>query len=169
MAAHQLRVSRWSRTRGRSRQAIRGWDPPVTPAAANALVREFATGEPDRPGWFQYAIVHTSQGRVIGDVGVRLYDNRRQAEIGYTIAATHQRHGFATEAVGRLLADLFDRARLHRVSAECDARNTASAALLLRLGFTQEGCRRAHTWAKGEWTDDLLFGLLAHDREADRP
>jgi len=29
------------------------------------------------------------------------------------------------------------------------------------VGFLQEGRRRDFTWIKGEWTDDLLFGLLA--------
>jgi RimJ/RimL family protein N-acetyltransferase len=52
---------------------------------------------------------------------------------------------------------------VHKVSAECDARNEASARLLARVGFTREGLRREHTWLKGEWTDDLLFGLLARD------
>ncbi|HEV8558436.1 MAG TPA: GNAT family protein [Actinophytocola sp.] len=52
---------------------------------------------------------------------------------------------------------------IRRVSAECDARNTASARLLERLGFRREGLRIEHTWIKGEWTDDLLFGLLARD------
>jgi RimJ/RimL family protein N-acetyltransferase len=49
------------------------------------------------------------------------------------------------------------------VSAECDARNTASARLLERAGFTCEGRLRSHTWIKNEWTDDLLYGLLAEE------
>ena len=45
--------------------------------------------------------------------------------------------------------------------AECDARNTASARLLERVGFTQRGVAAVqHTWFKGEWTDDR-YGLLA--------
>ena len=140
------------------------WETPVTPEVAAALVREFASGVPGRPGWFQYAIVDTARGCMMGDLGVRLHDNLRQAEIGCTIATAYQGRGYASEAAGLVLDDLFIRARLHRVSAECDARNSASAALLHRLGFTREGCRRAHTWIKGEWTDDVLFGLLAEDR-----
>ena len=52
---------------------------------------------------------------------------------------------------------------LHKVSAECDARNVASARLLERLGFTREGLLRRHTWIKGEWTDDAHYGLLAEE------
>ena len=58
---------------------------------------------------------------------------------------------------------MFGRRGLHRVSGECDARNIRSARLLRRLGFVPEGLRRQATWIKGEWTDDLLFGLPASD------
>src|SRR3954453_12017790 len=56
-----------------------------------------------------------------------------------------------------------------RISAECDARNLRSARLLARVGFHQEGRRRANTWIKGEWTDDLLFGLLANEWRTSPP
>ena len=39
----------------------------------------------------------------------------------------------------------------------------ASATLLQRVRFRQEGLRREHTWIKDEWTDDLLFGLLSRE------
>jgi RimJ/RimL family protein N-acetyltransferase len=50
---------------------------------------------------------------------------------------------------------------LHRISAECDARDRRSMHLLQRVGFRIEGYRPSNTWIAGEWTDDLLFGLLA--------
>lgn len=83
-----------------------------------------------------------------------------QAKLGYTLAPERQGYGYATEAVRTMLDDLFMRG-LRRVSAECDARNVRSARLLERVGFQLEGRRPEFTWIKGEWTDDLLFGLLA--------
>lgn len=103
---------------------------------------------------------------LVGDVGVGLHDNRMQAEVGYTLATAHQGRGYATEAVRRVLEHLFEEHGLHRVAAECDARNERSARLLMRLGFRQEGHRVQSTWAKGEWTDDLLFGLLGTEWRA---
>jgi RimJ/RimL family protein N-acetyltransferase len=137
------------------------WTPPVPLAAATELVQTFAAGDPQEPGWFQYAIERAADHRLIGDVGVCLHDNAMQAELGFTIAPDEQGHGYATEAVGRIVDHLVGERGLRRLAAECDARNVASAALLRRLGFTLEGRRRAHTWIKGEWTDDLVFGLLA--------
>jgi aminoglycoside 6'-N-acetyltransferase len=64
---------------------------------------------------------------------------------------------------------LFGRRAKHRITASCDARNTASAAVLERLGMRREGHLRESTWAKGEWTDDLLYGLLHHEWQPGRP
>jgi aminoglycoside 6'-N-acetyltransferase len=136
------------------------WIAPVSRGEAAALVRHFAQGDPAEPGWFQYAIELKEGGALVGDVGVQLHGNRMQAEIGFTLAADYQGYGYGTEAVRAVLAELFGRG-LRRVSAECDARNLRSARLLDRVGFLPEGRRPANTWIKGEWTDDLLFGLLA--------
>jgi RimJ/RimL family protein N-acetyltransferase len=139
------------------------WSAPVDPADAARLAGEFAAGDARHPGWFQYAIALGCDEHLIGDLGVRLHDNLRQAELGFTLAPAQQGHGYATEAVAAVVDHLFTRRRLHRISAECDARNLASAALLRRVGFRHEGLRREHTWIKGEWTDDLLFGLLSRE------
>ena len=136
------------------------WAAPVSLAAAVRATREFAEGDPGQPGWFQYAIELKTNKLLIGDVGVHMHENLMQAELGFTLAAEHQGRGYAAEAVWAVLHDLFMLRGLRRVSAECDARNAASARLLERVGFQLEGRRPAFTWIKGEWTDDLLFGLL---------
>lgn len=139
------------------------WTSPYSLDKARYAVQTMVAADPSQPGWFQYAVELADEKHLIGDVGVNLADNLRQAEIGYTLAPDQQGHGYATEAVRAVLDHLFRVQGLHRVSAECDARNTASARLLERLGFTREGLRRQHTWIKHEWTDDLLYGLLAEE------
>ncbi|GID62819.1 N-acetyltransferase [Actinoplanes cyaneus] len=139
------------------------WDAPFPLEKAELAVRNFAASSPDEPGWFQYAIEHAAERTLVGDVGVRLHDNLKQAEIGFTLATAYQGKGFATEAVSAVLDRLFRLQGVHRVMGECDARNTRSAALMERLGFTREGLLRQQTFIKGEWTDDLLFGILASE------
>jgi RimJ/RimL family protein N-acetyltransferase len=139
------------------------WTAPVTLEQARAIVSQLEAGDPARPGWFQYAVERTADKRHIGDVGVELNDNRMQAEIGFTLAPAYQGNGYAAEAVRAVLDHLFRIDGLHKVSAECDARNRASARLLERVGFTREGLLRSHTWIKNEWTDDLIYGLLAEE------
>jgi RimJ/RimL family protein N-acetyltransferase len=139
------------------------WTAPVTLEQARVIVASLAAGDPEQPGWFQYAVERTEDRLHIGDVGVYLYENRRQAEIGFTLGPAYQGRGYAGEAVRAVLDHLFRVRGLHKVSAEADARNAASARLLERVGFTREGLRRSQTWIKGEWTDDLLYGLLADE------
>jgi RimJ/RimL family protein N-acetyltransferase len=137
------------------------WDAPLPLADARQTVERFAAGDPEAPGWFQYAV--DLDGVLIGDLGLNLHENLMQAELGYTLATEYQGKGYASEAVLGLLEHLFTERELHRVSAEADARNTASVRLLERVGFTREGLRLSNTWFKGEWTDDLLFGYLRED------
>jgi RimJ/RimL family protein N-acetyltransferase len=68
----------------------------------------------------------------------------------------------------RLLAGyLFTRGK-HRITACCDARNAASVAVLERLAMRREDHLRQSTWAKGEWSDDLLYALLQDERQPGR-
>jgi aminoglycoside 6'-N-acetyltransferase len=145
------------------------WLTPYTVGDAETLITELVTKDPGTPGWFQYGIELRSDGTLIGDLGVNLDANGMQADIGYTIATGQQGNGYGTEAVRRILDHLFGEQQLHRVAAECDARNVASARLLERVGFTPEGRRRSASWIKGEWIDDLLFGLLADEWPARPP
>jgi RimJ/RimL family protein N-acetyltransferase len=139
------------------------WDAPFSLDQALAAVASFAAGDPLGPGWCQWAIERTADRAHIGDLGVNRHENRMRADLGYTLAPSFQGQGYATEAVRGILGHLFRVEGMHKVSAECDARNTASARLLERAGFTCEGRLRSHTWIKNEWTDDLLYGLLAEE------
>jgi aminoglycoside 6'-N-acetyltransferase len=140
---------------------FQGWDAPLPLAEAQESVERFASSDPEAAGWFQYAV--DLDGVLIGDVGLNLHQNLMQADLGFTFATQYQRKGYASEAVRGLLEHVFAERELHRVSAEADARNTASTRLLERVGFTREGLRLSNTWLKGEWTDDVLFGYLRDD------
>lgn len=139
------------------------WTAPFTVRDAEYLIDGLAQSDPTAPGWFQYAIERRTDASVIGDLGVHLHANGMQAEIGFTLAGSEQGRGYGTEAVRRILDHLLVERHLHKVAAECDARNAASARLLTRVGFTLEGRLRSQTYLKGEWTDDLWFGVLADE------
>lgn len=103
-------------------------------------------------------------GAFIGDVLLFHYDPAvRTAELGFSLDPAQHGKGYATEAARALLRWGFAAGELHRVVARCDARNTASARALQRLGFRPEGHLRQDALVRGEWTDTLLFGLLAQE------
>jgi RimJ/RimL family protein N-acetyltransferase len=144
---------------------FQSWDAPYPHDHGERFIRQLMRQHPDTAGvWFQFAVGVRPAGHLIGDcAAIPHAEDPRQCEIGFTIAPGYQGHGYATEAAALLVGYLFAERGKHRVTASCDARNTASAAVLERLGMRQEGHLRENTWAKGEWTDDLLYGLLHYE------
>lgn len=103
-------------------------------------------------------------GELIGDLMLRwLSAEHACGEIGYVFSPAHGGRGYAAEAAHALLHLAFSELGLHRVIARVDARNTASARLAARLGMRQEAHLLENEWFKGEWTDELDFGLLASE------
>lgn len=139
------------------------WETPYPVDSAQALIAEMREVGFGQPGaWLQVAIERA--GRLIGDVAVRVDgDDPRQAEVGFTLSADAQGRGFATEAVRAVMALLFTEHGIHRISANCDARNVRSAALLERVGMRREAHHRKSAWWKGEWTDEYVYAVLAEE------
>lgn len=122
----------------------------------------------DTPGtWFQFAMRLRASGLLVGDLGTHfMADDPRQVEIGFTVAPAHQGRGYATEAVAGILDFLLGPLRKHRVFASVDPRNAACIAVLERVGMRQEAHFRESLWLKGEWVDDMVFGILASEWES---
>jgi len=100
-----------------------------------------------------------------------LFDFRqpsRRAELGYALNAGAWGQGLMHEALGALLDHAFGELALHRVEADIDPRNAASARSLERLGFQREGLLRERWIVAGEVSDTALYGLLARDWRAGR-
>jgi aminoglycoside 6'-N-acetyltransferase len=141
------------------------WEAPYPRGQARQFLQALETIHPDTPGeWFQFAVVLRATDQLIGDCAAHVpAGDLRQAEIGFTLAPEHQGHGYATEAVRRLLHYLLIERGKHRVSATCDDRNLRSAAVLERVGMRREGHLLESTWSKGKWTNDLLYAVLRHE------
>lgn len=114
--------------------------------------------------WFQFAIRHQDRGQLTGDLGVHFCaDHPQQVEIGFTVSPAFQGQGFGTEAVTGILDHLFGSLQKHRVFASVDPRNEPCIRLLKRVGLRQEAHFRQSLWFKGDWADDLVFGILASE------
>ncbi len=100
-------------------------------------------------------------GQVIGDLLVRggqVAD--RQTEIGWVLHPDFHGHGYATEAARELINLSFADLQMHRVWAQLDPRNTASAKLCERIGMLQEAHLRESMWFKGGWSDTAIYAIL---------
>ncbi|SDM22165.1 Protein N-acetyltransferase, RimJ/RimL family [Allokutzneria albata] len=110
------------------------------------------------------AVERKDTGRLIGDVVLFWHSEvHKRGELGFVFHPDHHGHGFAGEAAREVLRLGFEELGLHRIEGRCDARNTASARLLERLGMRREGLFLENEFVKGEWCDELVLAVL--DRE----
>ena len=101
---------------------------------------------------------------LIGDFSLwRVTREHGEGEIGFVMHPDHHGHGYATEASLQVLKVGFELLELHRIVGRCDARNTASARLMERLGMRREAWFRQNEFLKGEWTDQLVYAILASE------
>ncbi len=130
-------------------------------APAHAMVARdrssLASGESLRLG----LALHTAPEALIGTCSLfNLMPQCRRGEIGYALHPAHGGQGLMHEALKALLNWAIPALSLHRLEADIDPRNTASARSLERLGFEREGVLRER-WIEGdEVSDSALYGLL---------
>ena len=123
----------------------------------------------DKHDGVRLAAVLAATGELVGDICLwRVSREHRQGEVGYVLDPAHQGRGYATEAVREMLRIGFEVAGFHRIVGRLDARNTASAAVLERLGMRREAHLRENEFVKGEWADELIYAMLAAEWEAHR-
>jgi ribosomal-protein-alanine N-acetyltransferase len=84
-------------------------------------------------------------------------------ELGYELNRGHWRKGIMAEALPAVIAYGFNDLGLHRIEANPLGHNASSANLLLKLGFTLEGTLRQRCLFRGQYFDQLYFGLLEHE------
>lgn len=138
------------------------WEVPYSLAQAEVYFEELKQAQLGMPGeWYAFAIERQSAPGIIGDCAFQVLSNDPlQAQIGYTLAREHWKQGYAAEAVKGLLDYLFDKFTLHRITATCDAENTASFQLLERVGMRREAHFIENIWFKGSWGSEYLYALL---------
>ncbi|MER5639325.1 GNAT family protein [Kitasatospora sp. NPDC002227] len=111
-----------------------------------------------------------ADGRPIGFVDYRDIDYYvTRATLGITIgdrSCWGQGHG--TEALTLLVGHLFSTMNLRRLELDTWAGNERAQRTFRRIGFTEEGRRRADALVAGEWHDRVLFGMLREEWAAKR-
>jgi RimJ/RimL family protein N-acetyltransferase len=104
------------------------------------------------------------EGRIIGDMSVFLKSAKdAQLEVGWIFHPAVYGKGYAPEAARALLDLCFGELEAHRVFAELDARNEASARLCETLGMRQEALLRERELVDDEWHDMAIYAILASE------
>jgi RimJ/RimL family protein N-acetyltransferase len=127
------------------------------------------------PARFAATVVVELDGRVIGDLMLRVEDGWAQAEVadqargtqaelGWALDPAFTGHGYATEAARGLLRICFEDLGVRRVVAGCFADNDASWRLMERIGMRRESHTiRDGLHRSGRWLDGYTYALLAEE------
>jgi RimJ/RimL family protein N-acetyltransferase len=134
---------------------------PYTAAAADewlALVAKI-TQQQGRP--VQLAI-RSADESLIGGCGFDGFQvgKSHRAEIGYWLARPFWCRGTMTAVVQRVCRHAFEELGLVKITAHVFRHNPASARVLEKCGFQEEGFLRKHFLKDGRFIDARLFGLL---------
>ena len=106
------------------------------------------------------------RGKMVGTCGFFGFkDDCRKAEMGYELNSAYHRLGIMSEALTMILDFIFAKSDINRVEAYAEPDNTASLAVLKKLGFTREGTLRQYEYCRDGIIDITIWGLLRSDRE----
>ena len=142
--------------------------------ASDPLVCRYSTWGPnqlaDTQAFLQDALVEQPQrylqavlvdGVLIGSASVWVTDQISKAgEIGYTLNRNYWGRGYATEVAVLLLQLGFENLGLERISATCDARNTASIRVLEKAGLTLQARRGEDPENCSQRAETLIFHIV---------
>jgi RimJ/RimL family protein N-acetyltransferase len=103
-------------------------------------------------------------GPMIGTVGIGQFP----VETFYFLDPAHHGQGYATEAMGAFLADVFARFAPVAVTAEVFQDNPGSARVLEKLGFRQIGTRMGRSAARLEPEPVRRYRLVCNEVRANR-
>lgn len=107
---------------------------------ATAFLREMGEAPVFCPGrWCQIGLSESGRPELIGDLGLRLSEDGRRVELGFSLRRASQGHGRATAAMRAAIGLVFDLTDAGCIECVTDARNEACVRLLERIGMTRTG------------------------------
>lgn len=109
--------------------------PPALIQDAFAPIADSIEASKGGPPWSMYWVMLQQTSTLIGTVGFKAPPNAGQVDIGYTIVATHQRQGYASEAAGTLINFAFRDPTVDRVVAETLADLIPSIRVMEKVGM----------------------------------
>lgn len=86
--------------------------------------------------------------------------------LGFKISEAMQGKGMMTEALEASVAYVFQTLNIHRIAANYMPHNLASARVLEKCGFVQEGVAEDYLYINGKWERHVLTSLINQNWES---
>src|SRR5512135_70600 len=112
-----------------------------------------------------FFIRRNSDGRLAGVINLSepVMGIFRSAYLGFYAFAGFERQGYMTEGLALVLDRAFGGLDFHRLEANIQPANIASAALVRRLGFRKEGFSPGYLFIDGAWRDHDRWAILREE------
>lgn len=140
------------------------WGPNNRQATAEFVDKTLAWQAEDPRREYSMAICLRSSGEHIGGISLTLDDARTSGELGWILRKDMWRNGYTTEAAHALMRFGFEQLGLHRITARCNADNTASYRVMEKLRMRREAHFRSACYERvgdhKEWTDEFVYAML---------
>lgn len=106
--------------------------------------------------------IRNEHGVLIGGCGFDSLQvgKSHRGEVGYWLAKPYWGRGIMSAVVGKLCEHAFAEFGLEKITAHVFADNAASAKVLEKCGFVQEGYLRRHYLKDGKYLDARLYALV---------
>jgi len=111
----------------------------------------------------RWGITRKGSPRLIGTGGVGWQRWNFSAILGYELAREFWNQGIMTEAIRAMTGYAFTVVGMNRIQATIEMENAASARVLQKAGFQEEGVLREWGFWKGGFRDVRCFSLLRKD------
>ncbi|MEM7130636.1 MAG: GNAT family N-acetyltransferase [Chloroflexota bacterium] len=132
-----------------------------TEEEAEALIDFFADCFEEERG-IRWGIARKEDNLLLGTCGY-VWLRRFRGEIGYELGRAYWRQGIMQEAIQAIVEFGYEKLGLNRIEALVMFENQASAELLKKLNFCEEGLLRQHDYFKDAFHDMRLFARLRSD------
>lgn len=130
-------------------------------AQAHRLINWYAKAFSEQRA-LRWAVTFQGDDTVLGTCGYHeITATHHRAEIGYELHSAYWRQGIMSEAVRAAVRFGLAEMGFHRIEANVDPENLASANLLRTVGFTEEAYLRERYFDNGRFVDDWFFSILA--------
>ena len=134
---------------------------PYTDASADdwlALVTKIT----QQQGRLVHWAIRSADDTLIGGCGIDGFQvgKSHRAEVGYWLAKPFWGRGIMTAVVRQVCQHAFEEFGLVKITAHVFSHNLASARVLEKCGFHEEGFLRKHFLKDDQFIDARLFGLL---------
>jgi [ribosomal protein S5]-alanine N-acetyltransferase len=89
-----------------------------------------------------WTLARKDNDKMVGAIGFYINNHHHRAEITYDLHRDYWRQGLMSRAIKRIMQHAFMQMDIHRIEALTALENTASMAILKKLGYRHEGTLR---------------------------